>query len=518
MNLHALLRGIASSTGLADVELTGITADSRQVRPGFLFVATRGGQAFLPEAASKGASALAGEASDPGLGLPYLRVPEARLFLAEVAAAWYGNPSQSLILAGVTGTDGKTTTSTLLHRLLLHAGHSSGLITSVSAVIGQTAVDTGFHVTTPDAPDTQRYLAEMVRAGSTHAVLEVTSHGLAQNRLAACDFDVAVVTNVTPEHLDYHGSFEAYLQAKGLLFARLGEHPPKERFPDRAAILNREDVSFDRFSRLSRVRVVSYGLEAGADERAEGVEVGASGLRFRAVGPSGSAWIESRLTGRYNVSNCLAAYTTAVEGFRVDPQTAVEAIAAFEGIPGRMEPVDLGQQFRAVVDFAHTPNALQQALTAAREATSGRVIVVFGCAGLRDRTKRQRMAGLAAGLADFSVFTAEDPRTEALNSILDEMAKGADAAGGREGATYWRVPDRGDALRHAVRLARAGDIVLACGKGHEQSMAFGEVEYSWDDRQAMRAALAELLGLPGPPMPTLPTSAPSVHGLTDHHP
>jgi len=509
MNLHSLLRGIAPSTGLADVDLTGITADSRQVQPGFLFVATRGqtadGHAFLPEAAARGASALAGEGSDPGLGLPYLRVPEARLFLAAVSAAWYGNPSRSLILSGVTGTDGKTTTSTLLHRILLHAGQSSGLITSVSAVIGQAAVDTGFHVTTPDAPDIQRYLAEMVRAGSTHGVLEVTSHGLAQNRVAACDFDVAVMTNVTPEHLDYHGSFEAYLQAKSLLIAHLGDTPPKARFPDRVSILNRDDPSFERFSRLSRVRVVSYGLEGGADQRAEGVEPGTSGLRFRAVGPSGSVWIESRLTGRYNVSNCLAAFTAAVEGLRVDPQKAAEAIAAFEGIPGRMEPVDIGQPFRALVDFAHTPNALKQALTAARESTPGRVIVVFGCAGLRDRTKRQRMGGLAAELADLSVFTAEDPRTESLDSILDEMATGALGAGGREGGTFWRIPDRGQALRHAVRLARAGDVVLACGKGHEQSMAFGEVEYPWDDRQAMGAALAELLGLPGPPMPILPT-------------
>ena len=510
MNLHTLLRGIAPTTGLADVDLTGITADSRQVRPGFLFVATRGktvdGHTFLPEAAAKGASALAGEHSDPGLGLPYLRVPEARLFLAAVSAVWYGNPSRSLVLSGVTGTDGKTTTSTLLHRILLHAGHSAGLITSVSAVIGQAAVDTGFHVTTPDAPDIQRYLAEMVRGGSTHAVLEVTSHGLAQNRVAGCDFDVAVVTNVTPEHLDYHGSFAAYLQAKGLLVDHLGETPPKELFPDRTAILNHDDASFEPFSRLCRVRVVSYGLEGGAEQRAESVEVGVSGLRFRAVGPSGSVWIESRLTGRYNVSNCLAAFTAAVEGLRVDPQRAAEAIAAFEGIPGRMEPVDIGQPFRALVDFAHTPNALKQALTAAREGTSGRVIVVFGCAGLRDRTKRQRMGGLAGELADFSVFTAEDPRTESLNSILDEMATGAVAAGGREGVTFWRVPDRGQALRHAVRLAQAGDVVLACGKGHEQSMAFGGVEYPWDDRQAMGAALAELLGLPGPPMPILPTS------------
>jgi len=190
----------------------------------------------------------------------------------------------------------------------------------------------------------------------------------------------------------------------------------------------------------------------------------------------------------------------------VDPEGAAEAIASVEGIPGRMEGVDLGQPFRAVVDFAHTPNALRQALVTAREQTAGRVIVVFGCAGLRDRSKRRPMARSAVELADLAVFTAEDPRTESLTAILDEMAAGADSAGGREGATYWRIPDRAEALRHAVRLARPGDVVMACGKGHEQSMAFGDVEYPWDDRQAMRAALAELLGVPGPPMPTLPTN------------
>jgi UDP-N-acetylmuramoyl-L-alanyl-D-glutamate--2,6-diaminopimelate ligase len=230
------------------------------------------------------------------------------------------------------------------------------------------------------------------------------------------------------------------------------------------------------------------------------------GLRVRVAWRGRSLVLRSRLSGRYNVSNCLAAFTAAVEALGVDAALAAEAIAGVEAVPGRMERIEAGQSFQAVVDFAHTPNALREILTAARHLTSGRTIVVFGCAGLRDRTKRPVMARLAVELADRVVLTAEDPRTESLQTILEEMAAGAEAAGGREGSTYWRIPDRGEALRHAVRLARPGDLVLACGKGHEQSMAFGDVEYPWDDRLAMRAALAELLGVPGPSMPELPTT------------
>lgn len=511
MRLHTLLKGLAPIEGLPDVAVTGVTADSRQVKPGFLFVATRGqtadGHTFLPEAASRGAAAVAGEAPDPDLGLPYIRVSNGRRFLADASAAWYGHPSRTLIVCGVTGTDGKTTTSTLLHRILLHSGHPTGLITSVSAVVGDTALDTGFHVTTPDSPDVQRYLADMVRAGSTHAVLEVTSHGLAQDRVAACEFDVGIVTNVTPEHLDYHGSFDAYLEAKARLFAGLGSGAAKSHPVDPAAILNRDDGSFDRLRAASRVRVVSYGEAAESDIRAVDVALDADGIRFRAERRDGSTEIRSRLSGRYNVSNCLAAFTAAVEALRVSPQTAAEAISMVGGIPGRMEAVDLGQSFQAIVDFAHTPHALRQALMAARQRTAGRVIVVFGCAGLRDTSKRRSMGRSAVELADISLFTAEDPRTESLSAILAEMASGAQEGGGQEGRNYWLIPDRAEAMRQAVGLAQPGDVVLACGKGHEQSMAFGDVEYPWDDRLALRAALAELIGVPGPAMPELPTKS-----------
>jgi UDP-N-acetylmuramoyl-L-alanyl-D-glutamate--2,6-diaminopimelate ligase len=252
--------------------------------------------------------------------------------------------------------------------------------------------------------------------------------------------------------------------------------------------------------------MITYGQHAEADLRPEGVNAHPGGISFDAVGPDFRIPIEMNLLGTYNVSNALAAAGATIAGMGVDPAAAQRGIAALKGIPGRMESIDLGQDFLAIVDFAHTPNALRRALQSAREMTSGKVIAVFGSAGLRDRHKRRLMAQVSAQLADLTVLTAEDPRTESLADILAEMAAGALSRGGVEGETFWRVPDRGEAIRLALDLAQSGDVVVACGKGHEQSMCFGQVEYPWDDRTAMRAALAEYLGVEGPEMPELPTS------------
>jgi UDP-N-acetylmuramoyl-L-alanyl-D-glutamate--2,6-diaminopimelate ligase len=235
------------------------------------------------------------------------------------------------------------------------------------------------------------------------------------------------------------------------------------------------------------------------------IQYSPSGIQFIAESKDFRVAASSNLVGAYNVSNCLAALTAAVYGLGIDPQVAAQGLAALEGIPGRMERIDMGQNFTAIVDFAHTPNALKVALEAGRTMTKGRVISVFGSAGLRDKEKRRMMAETSAELADLTVLTAEDPRTESLDGILEEMAAGAISKGGREGETFWRVADRGEAIKFALRLAREGDIVLSCGKGHEQSMCFGKTEYLWDDRTAMRAALAEFLGVDGPPMPYLPS-------------
>jgi UDP-N-acetylmuramoyl-L-alanyl-D-glutamate--2,6-diaminopimelate ligase len=388
------------------------------------------------------------------------------------------------------------------------------MISTVNAVIGDQMLDTGFHVTTPESPIVQAYLRQMVDAGLTHVVLEATSHGLAQSRVAACDFDMAVVTNITHEHLDYHGSYEAYRQAKGLLFESLAHTPQKPMIARRAAILNRDDQSYDYLASITQVDQLSYGITPEADIQARDWSLVAnvaevSPVSFTAVGRDlqGNAFrlpVASRMMGFFNIYNCLAAVALARGVMLLDGEAVQRGISSMSGVPGRMERIDLGQDFAAIVDFAHTPNALRRALEAARQAAHRRVIVVFGSAGLRDRAKRRLMAEAAAELADLTVLTAEDPRTESLKDILAEMAVGMESRGAVEGGNFWRVPDRRDALRLAVGMARPGDLVLVCGKGHEQSMCFGEIEYPWDDRVALRAALAERLGMPGIEMPFLP--------------
>lgn len=491
------------------LSITGITIDNRKVQPGDLFVAMKGNSAdghdFITDAIARGAAAVVGERELDGLAVPYVRVENSRRALSYIAAAFYDHPGQKLTVIGVTGTDGKTTTSNLLHQILLAAGLKAGLISTVNAVIGDEVLDTGFHVTTPDAPDVQRYLARMAAAGLTHVVLETTSHGLAQHRVDASQYDLAVVTNITHEHLDEHGSYENYRAAKGRLFALLNETLTKPRGNPRLAVLNADDAGSFAYLRGLTKNYSSYSLNADAHVRAENIQYMPDGLRFDIVGEKFRVPAKTNLVGSYNISNCLAAFTAAVMGLGIAPEIAVQGIAALAGIPGRMERIDVGQPFTAIVDFAHTPNALKVSLETARQLTQNRVIVVFGSAGLRDREKRRLMAETAAQLADVSIVTAEDPRTESLSGILAEMTEGALSRGAVEGASLYRIRDRAAALRFAVSLAHPGDVVIACGKGHEQSMCFGTVEYPWDDRIAMRAALADLLSIEGPEIPSLPT-------------
>lgn len=499
-----------SPTELGDVLITGLTDDSRQVRAGSMFVAVRGshtdGHRFLAEAARKGAAALVGEEADPGLGIPYIQLEDTREALARLGAAWHRYPARDLVMIGVTGTDGKTTTCSLIHHILLSAGRKAGMVTSVEAVIGNDVFDTGFHVTTPGALELQAMLARMVEAGMEVAVLEATSHGLAQKRVAACDFDLAVLTNITHEHLDFHVTFEAYRQAKGSLFSGLELTPAKKHATRRLAVLNRDDESYAYLAQITHSVRTSYGVAAEADLRAIEVRAGAEGLEFRIQGRGYDLPVRAPMMGAYNVSNCLAAFAAVVEGLGISPHTAADGIARFPGVPGRMERVDLGQSFKVIVDFAHTPNALARALETARGLTAGRVIVVFGSAGLRDVEKRRLMPQVAARMANLTILTAEDPRSEPLGSILDEMGAAMQDASAEEGKEFLKIADRGQAIRAAVRQAGPDDLVIICGKGHELSMCFGEVEYAWDDRQAARAALAESLGLPGPDMPVLPTT------------
>lgn len=495
---------------LPDLMIHQVTGDSRKVIPGALFVACSGetvdGHDYINQAIELGAVAIVGEKDQPEIRVPYFRVENSRQTLAYLSAAFFDNPARKMTMIGITGTDGKTTTANLLFQILKTAGYNAGLISTVNAVIGKEILDTGFHVTTPDAPDVQRYLAEMFEAGITHVVLETTSHGWAQFRVDACEFDIGIITNITHEHLDHHGSFEKYREAKSRLFISLAETQEKKIGNIRLAILNLDDPSYEFLKELSKVNSISYSTKTKTGIYANQINLSKNGLQFRAnLLDKGSVQVKSNLVGEFNISNCMAAISAAVIGLGIDPQLAARGISEMTGVPGRMERIELGQKFIAMVDFAHTPNALKVALQTARKMTKGKIIAVFGSAGLRDREKRRLMAETSVSHADLSIFTAEDPRTESLVQILDEMNVGAQAMNGILGENYWLIPDRGEAIRKGICLANEGDLVICCGKGHEQSMCFGTVEYAWDDRIALRAALSELLGIDGPAMPYLPT-------------
>ncbi len=485
-----------------DGVITAPVAESdTDVQPGGVFVARPGlsvdGHDFIPRVIDCGAAAIIGERDLSGLPVPYVKVRNAQEATGFLAAAYHADPSRKLVIIGVTGTDGKTTTSTLLHSILQQAtGGKAGLISTVNAAIGDERLDTGLHVTTPGAPQIQALLARMVANGLTHCVLEMTSHGLAQGRLNGVHVDMAVLTNLTHEHLDYHGTFEAYRAAKGRMFAMLSQSQRKPEVP-KIAVVNADDTHSAFFTTFPADSVVIYGLSPAAILRAEAVRYGPEGAFFRVD----DAEYSIPLAGEFNVSNALAAVGTG-QALGLNSDVIAAGLRGVKAIPGRMERIDAGQDFMAIVDFAHTPNALKNVLNAARSMLQPgqRLIAVFGSAGLRDREKRRMMAEVSAQLADFTILTAEDPRTESLDAILAMMAAACEAQGGVEGQTFVRVPDRGAALYRACQMAQPGDIVIACGKGHEQSMCFGTVEYPWDDREALRAALR------GEPLTTLPTA------------
>jgi UDP-N-acetylmuramoyl-L-alanyl-D-glutamate--2,6-diaminopimelate ligase len=480
------------------IPIQSITCDSRRVQAGGLFVAYRGvardGHEFIPQALERGVAAVVAERDLPEVAgrVPLIVVPNGREALAYLSAAWLGFPARRLTVVGITGTDGKTTTCNLLYAILVAAGRRTGLVSTVNAVIGAQAFDTGLHTTTPDSPDVQCYLAEMVAAGMEVAVLEATSHGLEQHRVSACDFDVAAVTNVTHEHLDIHGSLEAYQQAKALLFHHLAAGYRKPGVP-KVAVLNADDDSYRYLRPIQADRHLAYSLGGDADVVATDIRRGPAETRFTVRGAQGEPFeLRTRLVGDFNLSNILAATSVALV-LDVPVEAIQQGVWNTVGIVGRMERVDEGQDFTALVDFCHTPNGLTRALEAARTMTDGRVIAVFGCAGERDVQKRAWMGAISARLADVTVMTAEDPRRESLEAILEEMARGAESVGGVEGVTYCRVLDRAEAIQLAVDVARPGDLVIACGKGHEQSMCYGTQETPWSEHAAMRAALRRRL-------------------------
>ena len=489
-----------------DAEITApIVESSQDVQAGGVFVARRGlssdGHNYIPQAIAAGAAAIVGEHEIRDLPVPYAQVQDTQSAVGILAAAYYGFPSRQLTVIGVTGTDGKTTTSTLLHSILKIATNGkAGYISTISADLGDSTEDTGLHVTTPGAPRVQYFLSKMLQNGLTHCVLEMTSHGLAQGRLNGVDIDVAVLTNVTHEHLDYHGTFENYRAAKGIMFEMLQKSHHKADV-SKTSVVNLDDPSAGYYAAIPADQVIKYGFAADADVQCVDVDYRPDGTYLQVQVSNTLEAFQLNLVGAFNVSNALAAISAAVS-LGVDMDSIRAGLLAVQSISGRMERIDEGQNFTAIVDFAHTPNALKNALQAARTMlpSGNRLIAVFGSAGLRDIEKRRMMAETSVQLADMTVLTAEDPRTESLDAILQMMADGCISQGGVEHETFIRVSDRGEALYRACQMAQPGDIVIACGKGHEQSMCFGTIEYPWDDRDALRGALR------GMPLTTLPTA------------
>lgn len=514
MNLSSLLCALPAYEifNARDVDVTRITPDSRQVIPGALFVAIPGvnvdGARFIPDALARGAAAIVTETVPLfTVHCPLITVPNARAALAHLCAAWYDFPSRKLRVIGITGTDGKTTTCHLIASILQSAGHKVGMITTIGAMIGETEIDTGLHTTTPESPDVQRYLAQMVDAGMQYAVIEATSEGLAQRRLDAVEFDVAVVTNITHEHLYYHQTWENYRDAKAMLFRALSTSYRKPRTA-KVAVLNADDNARGAFNYLRQIPADEQIIYSTKDEGrrtndlrpsssvlrpiyARNIQHSPHGLHFTVVTPFGELEIASPLIGRYNVANILAAIGAGLAR-RIPFDAMREGIARVRGVIGRMEILQR-EPFIVIVDFAHTPNALQNALETARELAGARVIVVFGCAGLRDVQKRAMMGQIAGKLADHIVVTAEDPRTESLDAINAQIVEGLKRAGRLEIRDYHIIHDRAEAIAFAIQIAREGDVVIVCGKGHERSMCFGTTEYPWSDQDAVRAALAKFV-------------------------
>jgi UDP-N-acetylmuramoyl-L-alanyl-D-glutamate--2,6-diaminopimelate ligase len=473
------------ATGISDVQY-----DSRLVTPGDLFAALRGGyvdgHTFVTGAIQRGAAAIMVE-RELAVDVPQLIVPDSRTDLATVAARLFGNPSHHLRVIGITGTDGKTTTSYVVDHILRSTGRRTGMIGTVSVRIGDETIDHETRQTTPESVDIQRLLRQMVDAGVTDAILEATSHGLDLHRLDHTRFQIGVVTNITQEHLEHHKTIEAYWRAKAKLFERVS-HVGGD------AVVNLDDAgarSVLPYCGGCR-RVIRYSLDdPAADLRVEVDESGLTGSCGR-LHVSGTTYPFSvPLVGAFNVSNALAALGTAIAaGVEIEP--ALAALASVPPIPGRMTSIDCGQPFGVIVDYAHTPESLEKVLRLLRTLRpEGRLIAVFGSAGERDAVKRPIQGRVAAELADIAVITNEDPRYEDAEAIIRQIAAGAIAAGAVEGETVHCVVERRDAVALALDLAQPGDTILLAGKGHERSIIWNGVKHPWDEATVARELLAE---------------------------
>jgi UDP-N-acetylmuramoyl-L-alanyl-D-glutamate--2,6-diaminopimelate ligase len=476
---YEILQGSITSS------LSGITSDSRKVKPGWAFVAIPGaqidGHAFIAQALAQGATMLVVDRALDLTGaasVTCLRVPDTRQAIAHLAAAFFGHPSRQLRLIGVTGTNGKTTSTYLLEAVL----QANGLMPGVIGTVTYRYVDRvqPADQTTPAAEEIQRMLREMVDAGVAHCAMEVSSHALAQHRVWGCQFAAALFTNLTQDHLDYHADMSAYYAAKARLFTV---------YRPGVAVLNYDDPAGERLLHETHVPVITYGFSPAAEVGVEHLEMDANGIGLTARIDRQRVTVRSRLIGRHNVYNILGVLATA-KGLGLDSEQTSQGIERLLTVPGRFERVDAGQPFSVLVDYAHTDDALRNVLQAARGIATGRIIVVFGAGGDRDRGKRPRMGRVTAQYADMAVITSDNPRTEAPKAIIQAIEAGFRESG--QTSQYRVIEDRACAIREAIGLAHAGDAVVIAGKGHESFQLIGNERLAFDDRQVAAQALHEL--------------------------
>ncbi len=496
MRLDDIVRGVPGATldGNGGVDVTGIAYDSRRVAPGDLFVAVAGlhvdGHVYVADALQKGAVAVAVERDvKVPAGSSVVRLPSTRIGLAEIAAEFYGRPSRRLRLAGVTGTDGKTTVTHMAEHVLQASGMVAGAMSTVAFKVSGQEMDNTTGQTTTEAPEVQAWLARMADAGAQCAVIESTSHALVQERVRACDFDVAAFTNVGHDHLDYHATWEAYLDAKARLIDLTAAAADKGI--EKTAVLNRDDASYERLAARRIPRRWTYGMTTASDLHPLDLVLTGTGSHFRLKTPLGDTDVTLNVPARFNIYNALCAAGVCLAlGVSIDD--VGRGLAGFEGVRGRLELVDLGQDFRVYIDFAHAAGALASALAELRPFTKGRLIVVFGSTARSDHD-RPGMGRAAAEFSDFFIITTDDPLEEDPVEIARDVQSGAE--GKAPGRDYEIVIDRRAAIRRAIELAEPGDCVLLAGKGHERSMRTASGSEPWDERAEAEAVIRERMAV-----------------------
>ncbi|MEF3354229.1 UDP-N-acetylmuramoyl-L-alanyl-D-glutamate--2,6-diaminopimelate ligase [Paenibacillus sp. GYB006] len=487
----ASLLAVCELSGNGNTEIKGIQTDSRQVQDGDMFICLPGhtvdGHDYADKAVSLGAVALVVERKLE-IDVPQLIVSSCRFAMAVFSDRFFEHPSQKLNMIGVTGTNGKTTTTYLIEQILNDAESETGLIGTIQMrYAGQTFSMSG---TTPEALDLQRSLHHMVEAGVKNCVMEVSSHALQQGRVKGTEFRTAVFTNLTQDHLDYHHTMEEYRGAKSLLFARLGNGFEDDLHKRKYAVLNADDAASVYFADSTSAEVITYGIDANADVRASNIKITARGTSFHVDSFKGSTDVELRMVGKFNVYNALAAITAALlEGIELD--SIKRSLEAIPGVDGRVEAVNEGQPFAVIVDYAHTPDGLENVLRTVNEFAEKEVFCVFGCGGDRDRTKRPIMGQIAAKYSDRVFVTSDNPRTENPDAILEDIKQGL-IADGVPSEKYELIVDRKSAIKRAIELASPGDVVLIAGKGHETYQIIGTVKTDFDDRLVAKEAIRGL--------------------------